>query len=42
MGEREIALGMVDRLREVHHDRPLYEDAPPAGTIAGTHITADE
>ncbi|MBB4567355.1 cation:proton antiporter [Rhizobium leucaenae] len=27
MGEREIALGMVDRLAQVHHDRPHYEDA---------------
>ncbi|WFU02405.1 cation:proton antiporter [Rhizobium sp. CB3171] len=27
MGEREIALGMVDRLAQVHHDRPYYEDA---------------
>ncbi|MDE1992967.1 MAG: cation:proton antiporter [Rhizobiaceae bacterium] len=27
MGEREIALGMVDQLAQVHHDRPDYEDA---------------
>ncbi|MFS8114830.1 cation:proton antiporter [Rhizobium jaguaris] len=27
MGEREIALGMVDQLAQVHHDRPHYEDA---------------
>jgi CPA2 family monovalent cation:H+ antiporter-2 len=27
MGEREIALGMVDRLAQVHHDSPHYEDA---------------
>ncbi|MBZ5760352.1 MULTISPECIES: YbaL family putative K(+) efflux transporter [Rhizobium] len=42
MGEREIALGMVDRLRQVHHDRPLYEDAPSADRIADTLVTARE
>ncbi|MDL2401412.1 YbaL family putative K(+) efflux transporter [Rhizobium mayense] len=30
MGEREIALGMVDRLAQVHHDKPHYEDAKRA------------
>ncbi|QWW68353.1 YbaL family putative K(+) efflux transporter [Rhizobium sp. WYJ-E13] len=33
MGEREIALGMVDRLAQVHHDSGPYEDGPSAGTI---------
>ncbi|MBB3312986.1 CPA2 family monovalent cation:H+ antiporter-2 [Rhizobium sp. BK196] len=33
MGEREIALGMVDRLAQVHHDSAPYEDGPSAGTI---------
>ncbi|MBO9097245.1 MULTISPECIES: YbaL family putative K(+) efflux transporter [unclassified Rhizobium] len=42
MGEREIALGMVDRLRQVHHDRPLYEDAPSADRIADTLVTTRE
>lgn len=42
MGEREIALGMVDRLRQVHHERPLYEDAPPADRMPDTLVTARE
>ncbi|MET3853467.1 YbaL family putative K(+) efflux transporter [Rhizobium sp. OAE497] len=33
MGEREIAMGMVDRLAQVHHDRPAYEDGPETDTI---------
>ncbi|MFC5759727.1 YbaL family putative K(+) efflux transporter [Rhizobium sp. GCM10022189] len=33
MGEREIALGMVDRLAQVHHDSAPYEDGASAGTI---------
>jgi CPA2 family monovalent cation:H+ antiporter-2 len=33
MGEREIALGMVDRLAQVHHDRAPYEERHEAGTI---------
>ncbi|MBB3656216.1 CPA2 family monovalent cation:H+ antiporter-2 [Rhizobium sp. BK650] len=33
MGEREIALGMVDQLAQVHHDSAPYEDGPSAGTI---------
>jgi len=42
MGEREIALGMVDRLRQVHHDRPLYEDAPSADRLTDTLVTPRE
>ncbi len=42
MGEREIALGMVDRLRQVHHERPLYEDAPPAVRLPDTLVTERE
>ena len=42
MGEREIALGMVDRLRQVHHDRPLYEDAPSVDRLADTLVTPRE
>ena len=34
MGEREIALGMVDRLAQVHHDRPHYEDAERPDSIS--------
>jgi len=33
MGEREIAMGMVDRLAQVHHDSPAYEDGPETDTI---------
>ena len=33
MGEREIAMGMVDRLAQVHHDRPHYEEADQAGIM---------
>jgi len=33
MGEREIAMGMVDRLAQVHHDRPAYEDGLETDTI---------
>jgi len=33
MGEREIAMGMVDRLAQVHHDRPAYEDGQETDTI---------
>jgi CPA2 family monovalent cation:H+ antiporter-2 len=33
MGEREIAMGMVDRLAQVHHDRPHYEDEKRAGIM---------
>jgi CPA2 family monovalent cation:H+ antiporter-2 len=40
MGEREIALGMVDRLAQVHHDRPDYEDEEAAGMIEETKISA--
>jgi CPA2 family monovalent cation:H+ antiporter-2 len=40
MGEREIALGMVDRLAQVHHDRPDYEDEEAAGMIRETKISA--
>lgn len=41
MGEREIALGMVDRLAQVHHDKAPYEDAPGAGITATTQIHAE-
>ena len=34
MGEREIAMGMVDRLAQVHHDSVRYEDEAEAATIA--------
>ncbi|MGO4565449.1 YbaL family putative K(+) efflux transporter [Rhizobium sp. 2YAF20] len=40
MGEREIALGMVDRLAQVHHDRPDYEDEEAAGMIGEAKIAA--
>ncbi|NLS02358.1 Kef family K(+) transporter [Rhizobium sp. P32RR-XVIII] len=33
MGEREIAMGMVDRLAQVHHDSPAYEDGNGTDTI---------
>ena len=33
MGEREIAMGMVDRLSQVHHDSPAYEDGLETDTI---------
>jgi monovalent cation:H+ antiporter-2, CPA2 family len=39
MGEREIALGMVDRLAQVHHDRPDYEDEEAAGMIGDRKIS---
>ncbi|WP_455874634.1 YbaL family putative K(+) efflux transporter [Rhizobium yanglingense] len=35
MGEREIAMGMVDRLAQVHHDSPAYEDGHGTDTIPG-------
>ncbi|OWV96662.1 YbaL family putative K(+) efflux transporter [Rhizobium sp. R693] len=34
MGEREIAMGMVDRLAQVHHDSVPYEDKAETATIA--------
>ncbi|MBB3314981.1 CPA2 family monovalent cation:H+ antiporter-2 [Rhizobium sp. BK181] len=34
MGEREIAMGMVDRLAQVHHDSVRYEDEAETATIA--------
>ncbi|MEK1871573.1 MAG: YbaL family putative K(+) efflux transporter, partial [Rhizobium altiplani] len=34
MGEREIAMGMVDRLAQVHHDSVRYEDEADTATIA--------
>ncbi|PZM12029.1 YbaL family putative K(+) efflux transporter [Rhizobium tubonense] len=40
MGEREIALGMVDRLAQLHHDRPDYEDEEAAGMIGEAKISA--
>ncbi|MBB2670555.1 UNVERIFIED_ORG: CPA2 family monovalent cation:H+ antiporter-2 [Rhizobium esperanzae] len=33
MGEREIALGMVDRLAQVHHESVAYEDSDGPDTI---------
>ncbi|MEB3042797.1 YbaL family putative K(+) efflux transporter [Rhizobium mulingense] len=36
MGEREIALGMVDRLAQVHHESVAYEDDHGPDTIAPT------
>jgi CPA2 family monovalent cation:H+ antiporter-2 len=35
MGEREIAMGMVDRLAQVHHDKPHYEDGNRPDSISG-------
>jgi len=34
IGEREIAMGMVDRLAQVHHDSVRYEDEAETATIA--------
>ncbi|MEK1897513.1 MAG: YbaL family putative K(+) efflux transporter [Rhizobium sp.] len=34
MGEREIAMGMVDRLAQVHHDSVPYEGEAETATIA--------
>ncbi|MBB3592535.1 CPA2 family monovalent cation:H+ antiporter-2 [Rhizobium sp. BK529] len=42
MGEREIALGMVDRLAQVHHDSAPYEDGPSAGTILPPVVPSPE
>jgi CPA2 family monovalent cation:H+ antiporter-2 len=39
MGEREIAMGMVDRLAQVHHDRPHYEDEGRAGIMEDEPVT---
>ncbi|MBY4628876.1 YbaL family putative K(+) efflux transporter [Rhizobium croatiense] len=36
MGEREIALGMVDRLAQVHHESVAYEDDHGPDTIVPT------
>ncbi|NKK79828.1 YbaL family putative K(+) efflux transporter [Rhizobium leguminosarum] len=36
MGEREIALGMVDRLAQVHHESVPYEDGHGPDTIMST------
>lgn len=36
MGEREIALGMVDRLAQVHHESVAYEDSDGPDTIVAT------
>ncbi|MFS8147868.1 YbaL family putative K(+) efflux transporter [Rhizobium sp. BR 249] len=36
MGEREIALGMVDRLAQVHHESVPYEDRQEPDTIIPT------
>ncbi|ULR43527.1 YbaL family putative K(+) efflux transporter [Rhizobium sp. K102] len=36
MGEREIALGMVDRLAQVHHESVAYEDHHGPDTIVPT------
>jgi CPA2 family monovalent cation:H+ antiporter-2 len=33
MGEREIAMGMLDRLSQVHHDSAPYEVEAEADTI---------
>lgn len=42
MGEREIAMGMVDRLAQVHHDSAPYEDEAEAGTIAAEETPSPE
>jgi CPA2 family monovalent cation:H+ antiporter-2 len=42
MGEREIAMGMVDRLAQVHHDSPAYEDGHGTDTIPGAAAVPSE
>jgi CPA2 family monovalent cation:H+ antiporter-2 len=42
MGEREIAMGMVDRLAQVHHDSPAYEDGHGTDTIPGAAAAPSE
>ncbi|MBX4898454.1 YbaL family putative K(+) efflux transporter [Rhizobium bangladeshense] len=42
MGEREIALGMVDRLAQVHHESVSYEDRREPDTIIPTGTAPPE
>ncbi|ARO22502.1 Kef family K(+) transporter [Rhizobium sp. S9] len=42
MGEREIALGMVDRLAQVHHESVSYEDRQEPATIIPTGTAPPE
>ncbi|KQV68398.1 YbaL family putative K(+) efflux transporter [Rhizobium sp. Root1220] len=42
MGEREIAMGMLDRLSQVHHDSAPYEDEAEAGTIAAENLSSPD
>ncbi|RUM25883.1 Kef family K(+) transporter [Rhizobium vallis] len=42
MGEREIALGMVDRLAQVHHESVPYEDRHEPDTIIPTGTAPPE
>ncbi|WP_028749837.1 YbaL family putative K(+) efflux transporter [Rhizobium mesoamericanum] len=42
MGEREIAMGMVDRLAQVHHDSVRYEDEDEAATIAAEEASSPD
>lgn len=42
MGEREIALGMVDRLAQVHHESVSYEDGREPDTIIPTGTAPPE
>ncbi|MBX4910200.1 MULTISPECIES: YbaL family putative K(+) efflux transporter [Rhizobium] len=42
MGEREIALGMVDRLAQVHHESVSYEDRQEPDTIIPTGTAPPE
>ncbi|MBX4954907.1 Kef family K(+) transporter [Rhizobium lentis] len=42
MGEREIALGMVDRLAQVHHESVPYEDRREPDTIIPTGTAPPE
>ncbi|WP_454848162.1 YbaL family putative K(+) efflux transporter [Rhizobium binxianense] len=42
MGEREIALGMVDRLAQVHHEGIPYEDGHETDTIPPTDTVPPE
>jgi CPA2 family monovalent cation:H+ antiporter-2 len=42
MGEREIALGMVDRLAQVHHEGIPYEDGHETDTIPPTDAVPPE
>ncbi|MFK0331139.1 hypothetical protein ACIQUB_08455 [Rhizobium sp. NPDC090275] len=42
MGEREIAMGMLDRLSQVHHDSSPYEVETEAGISAAEETPSPE